>query len=347
MKIAVYSIAKDEQKHVDRFMDSCVGADYVIVGVDPGDTTGDLLEARGATVHRIDIPKFRFDHYRNAVLKKIPLDVDVCISLDLDEVLPVGWREIVERDWKKGTTRLHYWLCWDPERGHTFRYDRIHARHGYEWRYPNHEAVVAISNQYEVVSQSQLTVTQYADFNKDRTKNLSLLEDAVAEDPSSVRMTWYLGREYYMLERYEDSIVTFRKYLSLEPQWSSERAWACIFVSRCYRELNLIQDSIAWLNMAIRTAPDLRDGYVELARVFYGIGRLGDARNEIDCASRINVDTHNFFHTNGAHGIEFHLLSARIYSDLGLNTQADYCCRHALRINPECEEAVAIIESLK
>jgi tetratricopeptide (TPR) repeat protein len=347
MKIAIYAIAKDEQKHVDRFMDSCVGADLVVVGVDPGDTTGKLLASRGATVHRVSIPKFRFDHYRNKVLAKIPGDVDVCISMDLDEVLPPNWRETIERDWRPGTTRLHYWLRWDPSKEETFRYDRIHARHGYEWRYPNHEAVIAINPMDERLCFSDLTITQHADLTKDRSKNLKLLEDAVAEDPYSVRMMWYLAREYHMQGEDQDAIVTFRKYLNLKPTWEAERSWACIFVSRCYRNLNLHLDSIAWLHYAIRTAPDLRDPYLELARIYADSELWSMAETELDNASRILSNTHNFFHSNGAYGRDFYLLSGRVLKVLGKKNAAMIAYCHALRIDPTCKEASEGMDSVQ
>ena len=69
MKIAVYSISLNEIKHVDRYMQACQGADYIIVA-DTGSTDGtpERLKELGATVHSITIKPWRFDDARNAAL---------------------------------------------------------------------------------------------------------------------------------------------------------------------------------------------------------------------------------------------------------------------------------------
>lgn len=336
MKICVYSIAKDEQEHVNRFMDSCSGADLVVVGVDPGDTTGDILQSRGAMVHRVNLPKFRFDSYRNAVLEKIPDDVDVCVSLDLDEILPNGWRQIIENDWKPGTTKLHYHLKWDPNSSETFFYDRIHARHGYEWRHANHEGIFPIDESREKISQSSLVVEQKPDNTKDRSKNLGLLELAVEEEPDSARMRWYLGREYLMLERPKSAIGQLRRYMLLRSKWPAERSWACIFLSRAYNSLRLYAECEAWLHNSIRQAPDLRDGYVELAQHYIDREEFYLAVDELKLALQIRSNTHNFFHSNSSYTERVYLMKAYCHVMLDQRSQAGNCYKRALRINPDC-----------
>jgi hypothetical protein len=92
----------------------------------------------GAVVHNICITPWRFDHARNSALSLIPRDIDVCISLDLDELMEPGWREEIERVWELGkTTRLRYMFDWGC--GIRFKYEKIHARHGYHWHHPCHE----------------------------------------------------------------------------------------------------------------------------------------------------------------------------------------------------------------
>lgn len=100
MKIWVYAIAKNERKFCDRFMASCAGADGVSV-LDTGsnDGTPERLHELGADVGVVTVSPWRFDTARNIALEMVPDDVDVCVSLDLDEVLSPGWREDLERDW--------------------------------------------------------------------------------------------------------------------------------------------------------------------------------------------------------------------------------------------------------
>jgi len=109
MKIAVYAISKNEEQFVQRFCDSAKDADLILIA-DTGSTddTVKLALECGAKVHDICISPWRFDKARDAALAMIPRDFDVCISLDLDEILEDGWREEIERVWTAETTRLRY-----------------------------------------------------------------------------------------------------------------------------------------------------------------------------------------------------------------------------------------------
>ena len=101
MNIIIYAICKNEAKFAERFMASCEGADGVYV-LDTGSTDGtpELLRELGATVQVAVIDPWRFDTARNASLAMLPEDADVCICLDLDEVLCPGWREALVRPWR-------------------------------------------------------------------------------------------------------------------------------------------------------------------------------------------------------------------------------------------------------
>jgi glycosyltransferase involved in cell wall biosynthesis len=126
MKIAVYAIAKNESQFVERFCEAAKDADLIFVA-DTGSTddTVDKLLSMGATVQIIHISPWRFDDARNTALALLPDDIDVCMSLDLDEVLQPGWREEIERVWTPGTNRLRYGFDWGC--GIVFQYEKCRA----------------------------------------------------------------------------------------------------------------------------------------------------------------------------------------------------------------------------
>ena len=66
------------------------------------------LKNHGIHVETKEIKPWRFDVARNESLKLVPEDVDVCICLDLDEIMRPGWRKVIETLWEKDTTRLRY-----------------------------------------------------------------------------------------------------------------------------------------------------------------------------------------------------------------------------------------------
>ena len=117
VKIAVYGICKNERTFVERCLHSARDAD-VIVFCDTGSTDGtwELLQNfdhPNKVVTQISVSPWRFDDARNVALMLCPPDVDLCISLDADEELAVGWREkleaAVDRDViQRG--RIH-WRC--------------------------------------------------------------------------------------------------------------------------------------------------------------------------------------------------------------------------------------------
>jgi glycosyltransferase involved in cell wall biosynthesis len=147
LKIVVYAIAKEEIRHVARFVDGARDADLIVVA-DTGSTDGtvEALRRAGAEVHSIFVSPWRFDDARNAALALTPADADVCVSLDLDEVLQPGWRAALEQAWTAKATRARYrfvasWNA-DGSPGLTFWNERIHARSGYRWRMPIHEVLL-------------------------------------------------------------------------------------------------------------------------------------------------------------------------------------------------------------
>ena len=98
MRIAVYTIALNEEEFVERWYNSVKDADYILIG-DTGSTdhTVEIARSLGINVFNLSIKPFRFDDARNAALALIPDDIDMCVSLDMDEVISDGWRAELEK----------------------------------------------------------------------------------------------------------------------------------------------------------------------------------------------------------------------------------------------------------
>jgi glycosyltransferase involved in cell wall biosynthesis len=109
MRIAVYTIALNEEKHVKKWYESAKEADYLLIA-DTGSTdkTVEIAKSLGINVIDIRIDPWRFDDARNASLAAIPLDIDYCIALDMDEVLIDGWKKDFPKVLELGITRPVY-----------------------------------------------------------------------------------------------------------------------------------------------------------------------------------------------------------------------------------------------
>lgn len=267
MKIAVYTIALNEEQFVQRWFDSAKEADYLVI-VDTGstDNTVRLAEALGITVHSIKVKPWRFDDARNAALFLLPEDVDYCISLDMDEVLMPGWREAFDR-LDPRVTRPKYKYVWssnpDGTEALTFGGDKIHARHGYRWTHPVHEVLVANGIE-EIMGWVDVDLRHYPDASKSRGQYLPLLELSVREDPNDDRNLFYLGREYMYHGIKDKAIECLLKHLTIST-WHAERATGMRYLA------NLTGNKEPWLLKACAEAPERREPWVDLAQYYHDI----------------------------------------------------------------------------
>lgn len=275
-KVCVYAISKNEEKFVDRWVNSMKEADEIYV-LDTGssDDTVKLLKDLGVHVTTEIINPWRFDVARNKSLDLVDKDADICICTDLDEVLESGWRKKLENIWDDKTTRLAYNYNWNlDEHGNplvNFYIEKIHNRFDYKWTHPVHEVLTYIGSGFEVKKTTdEITVNHYPDDTKSRSSYLPLLELSVKEDPDDDRNMHYLGREYMYYGKWNEAIDTLIKHLNLpRSTWKDERCASMRFIARCYKNLNRVEEARMWLDKAILEAPYLRDPYVEMALLEY------------------------------------------------------------------------------
>lgn len=271
IKICVYAISKNEEKFIRRWSDSAKDADLILLA-DTGSTdrTVEVAKECGVQVHSICITPWRFDHARNASIALIPRDIDVCVCIDVDEVLEPGWREEIERVWKKGTTtRLNYYFDWGC--GIKFRYEKIHARHGYYWHHPCHEYPVYDKRIKEVYAYTdKLLVSHHPDPTKSRGQYMDLLQLSVDEDPNCPRNAFYYARELSFHGRWQEAIDACNRYLKLPgATWGNERCYAYRVMGKCYQELGNLAEAEKSLYLAASEAPNTREPWCALSLLMY------------------------------------------------------------------------------
>lgn len=270
LKIAVYAISKNEEQFVKRFCESAKDADLILIA-DTGstDNTVQVAKENGAVVYDISVNPWRFDIARDTALTLIPSDFDVCISLDLDEILEKGWREEIERVWKPETTRLRYKFDWGC--GISFYYEKIHHRKGYHWHHPVHEYPRPDLRTNEIYAHTDmLLVSHHPDPTKSRGQYMPLLELAVTEDPHCPRNAFYYARELTFYARWQEAINALNKYLAMpEATWQNERCYAMRLLGKSYENLQQFHEAHKWYRLACAEAPNTREPWVELAMLAY------------------------------------------------------------------------------
>lgn len=332
MKIAVYTIAKNEEQFVEKWYQSAKDADYLLIA-DTGSTdkTREVAKSLGINVARIKVDPWRFDVARNLSLDALPDDIDVCIAVDMDEILTNNWREEVEKAWLDGVTRLRYKYVWswnhDGSPAMSFGADKIHSRHGYRWAYPVHEVLVTADGYIETKNWCGLEIHHYPDPTKPRSQYFDLLKLAVEENPDDARNAHYLAREYFIYGMKEEAEAEFKRHLSLKTAtWAPERA-------ESMRYLFKITDDETWLKRATVEYPEGREAYTELAKFYYERGEWESCLKNCLAGLRIKHPNFEYFTEGEAWGPMLHDLAAIAAYNLGFYYEALGHGKKAVEIN--------------
>jgi glycosyltransferase involved in cell wall biosynthesis len=331
MKIAVATIAKNEEQFVKRWAESCEEADYRLI-LDTGSTDHTTMAAGvfGVKYETKEFTPWRFDHARNYAMSLIPEHIDYVIWLDMDEVLQPGWRQALEKI-SPSTTRPRYKYVWswnkDGSEGLVYGGDKIHARHGYKWKHPVHEVLKydGVENPHWV---DGLEIHHHPDHTKSRSQYLPLLKLAVEEEPSDDRNQFYLAREYFFHRDYGLAQYHFSEHLKLS-RWNPERAASHRYMAKMREgaeENHLFK--------AIAECPDRREAWVELAQLYYSRQDWLRCKSTCDMALVITEKPMDYLCEAFAWGWLPHDLMAISCYHLGLKQQALYYGEMAHLLNP-------------
>ena len=338
-KICVYAICKDESKFIKRWYNSIKGADYICV-LDTGSRDGslDILKELNIKVKQKIIKPWRFDIARNESLKLIPKDADICICLDLDEVMLPGWIEELQSIWNDKVTRIKYIYNWSLDKEDTpiisFYTNKIHKNGYYKWTYPVHEVLTPLKEEVEVTT-NNLVINHYPDSTKSRSSYLPLLELSVKEDSTNDRNMHYLGREYMYHKKWNKCIDTLIKHLSLPSStWKDERCASMRYISYSYFKLKRYKEARMWLDKAIKECPYLRDPLTERMILEYSLKNYKESIKYGKKALNIKTRTYTYINNpNSYNETIYDIMSINYYMEGNLKEGLKYINK-ALKISP-------------
>jgi len=276
--IAVYAISKNEENNVSQFLNSCKDADLVVV-TDTGseDNTVQLLKDGGAIVFEAVIDPWRFDDARNIALANVPHNVDICISMDLDETLEGDWREEVERLFDEGVELIDYTFVELKDSSSSYR-SKLHARHGWKWEKPIHEICIPTNNREVKRAQSDKVVIHH--HRKEPADYLVPLNKFIEECPDYADSYIQRGAEYIQREMWKEAISDYNKYLEMtfgaeDEIVKSRRSYSYLAMAQALSNLKASNDCILEVLLrAVAEHPQSREAWVHLADGFMTIGNF-------------------------------------------------------------------------
>lgn len=345
IRTCVYAISLNEIKHVDLFMEASKDADLILV-CDTGSTDGtpERLRELGATVYDIVQRPWRFDVPRNTALSLIPDDIDMCLSIDLDEYLQPGWADAMDRVWQehKGRIdRIAYDYIWNWHADGTpdirFYADKMHHRHNYRWRHPCHETLYYEGSGPEVrITVPDVVLHHRADPTKSRSQYLGLLAMSVKEDPDNDRMAHYYARELMFVNQNEEAIAEYKRHLSLpRATWAEERCSSMRYIARCYSRTGEHEQATQWAIKATQEWPHSREPWLELARVTYASKDWNTCFWAITKCLAITHRGMTYISDGACWGAEPYDLGGIAAWNIGLPDRAREYCLAAFKQNPQ------------
>jgi glycosyltransferase involved in cell wall biosynthesis len=334
MKIAVYAIAKNEIKHVDRWVKACQGADSIVV-VDTGsiDGTYERLLEYPLEAHRANLSPFRFDVARNIALDFISPDIDVCVSLDLDEVPDPDLFDKIREGWKEDTGRA--WVMWDT--GNIWaNNNRVHARHGYKWKYPCHEIIVPDAGKDNLIV-IESCVRHLPDNDKSRGQYLDLLELGYKETPDESRMLVYLIREYYFKGMWKEIVELGPRIDDIKDVWNVELAQTYRGIGEAHCKLGNDQEGLKWYLKNVEVAPKDLEAWMPLAFYYYERGMWKECQEAADKVNELPNESYKHYIADDSMKWRMYDLLSIACWNLGLKGSAKKWARMAVELNPEDE----------
>lgn len=343
-KVCVYAISKNEEKFVDRWMNAVKEADMVVV-TDTGssDNTVKKLRSLGAIVFEEKVHPWRFDTARNIAMSHIPEDMDICVSNDFDEIFEPGWRQKLESAWSSNYTRARYLFAWshnyDGSIKKQFPMEKIHGRKGFQWIRPVHEILEYNGTQEDkTVCINGLILHHYPDSSKSRSQYLPLLELSAKENPEDDRAMFWLGREYMYNGKYDLCIETLKKHLSLpSAKWNEESSASMRYIANCYYKMKKYQEAMSWLFRAVAECPEVREPYLELAKMGYKEKNWSLTYAMVQKALLITVKSGSYLVDSESWGHALYDLGAISAYRLGLYDEAHTYAIKACKLNEKDE----------
>lgn len=334
MKVCVYAICKNEIQFIERWLESLKDADYIAV-MDTGSTDGTYEKFQELQktqypqliIHQEIIEPWRFDTARNASMKYIPTDADICAVADLDQVWRPGWKNILIECFEQGYEEVYGdMMDYDMEGNEEKRLlsKNVHPNSSeWWWERPIHEGIHFHGNREpRGITRLDFFIEHHPDRTKSRDNYLKLLEIEYKENSSDPYCAIYYGCELSFHNKWQESYQVFKRATEECDCNNCPEVGTQIFINMalCCQEYGELEKAVEYILQTDKFNLQTRRRYMTQAKLLAAVGRFDEAITAVERALELPhqeavgwIDDENWYHG------ECFAELAKIYDQLGLS----------------------------
>jgi glycosyltransferase involved in cell wall biosynthesis len=223
MNITLYAICKNEEKNVEKFIETAKKFSHTVV-VDTGSTdkTVEILKEAGIEVyeHPQSREEFDFSKARNTALSYVKTDWAFSLDFneDVDEFFPEGLDVIAGEFTGFNHERYDKVGDQDPTLGQA-SHVRFHRTKNYTWVNAVHETPMFIPSEEhlnEVSVDTTIKITKTIQPSVDKQLfYLSICEREYKNNPDNVYYLWFIFKHYFEVKNIEKALEFGQEYLNV------------------------------------------------------------------------------------------------------------------------------------
>jgi len=250
--ICVNMIVKNEQAMLARCLDSVKGADFIVIS-DTGSQDSTVEIAKRYTKHVYTEYKWEdsFAKARNFALSKVPKEADWVLQIDADEVLNEGIEAL--RGLLKGVGKEYSMVrikLIDEKSGSSHMFQRVFRNDpAISWHGVAHNYLVDTKKRKQYDATELISINYgYSPAHKlDPDRTFRILSKAIKDNPQLIRERYYLAREYFYRNRWEETIKELDEYIK-GSSFVSERNGAWLMRAKCLSKMGKFPEACdsAW-----------------------------------------------------------------------------------------------------
>jgi hypothetical protein len=338
MKIAIYTIVKNEEKNIKTYLENIKDADGVFI-LDTGstDNTIEILKNSNVIVNQKIYNDFKFDEALNDAMSYVPDDFDILINLDLDERLKLNWRSIITSivDQKIDFMLYHpyvndWYNSFRTVPKTLYNCSKIHSRKGVKWGYSVFSQIIPENQNITELLSKEILIYHYQEDKEDRKSFYKeLILKSMKENSKIAEYNFFYAKLSFEEKNYIEAIKNWAIYLNKTEMFTKKH------------NSTAQMRSLALLNMAKSSNLLLKDYDFELQLLLMASGESPYYR-EVWCylaQAWVNVD-------NGIQAIAC-IKTAKKITDKHFSLINEEWCWNENELNKILQEAAKIEEKQK